>query len=247
MHETAFGPLWRAIDPIYDVVLGVRRLQCIVCALTGKRGDFGLLHDQCLFGGGKLERYQCPRCDTVFGPMKFLDLPDAVIAADYRTLYARYSEADSTGTEIAAFHAMSPRRDGRYLNWGAGAWSHSVESLRADGWNVDGFEPHASTHSHKARAHLADSYDGIFSNNVIEHLRDPLSQFAEFAALLAEGGVMAHASPCYEYCYAYTRFHTYFPIGRSAETLARQSGFKLVERTETQSETVICSFARITP
>jgi hypothetical protein len=71
---------------------------------------------------------------------------------------------------------------------------------------------------------------GIFSNNVIEHFRNPVEQFRQFHSLLIEGGKMAHSSPCYEYAYPFTRFHTVFLLGRSPEVLAALSGFRIVDR-----------------
>src|SRR5262249_4611821 len=155
--------------------------------------------------GGVLERYKCPSCDTIFGPMKYLDLPEELVSADYALLYSRYAEADLTEVETHAFHSLNPRKDGRYLNWGCGAWSKSVQELRAQGWDVTGYEPSAGAggdeHVITKREQLASQYDGIFSNNVIEHFRDPIAQFRDFSSLLSANGTMAHSSPCYVYCY----------------------------------------------
>ena len=41
---------------------------------------------------------------------------------------------------------------------------------------------------------------------------------------------MADSSPCYEFAYAVTRFHTLFLIGRSAEVLAVRTGFRVKNR-----------------
>jgi ubiquinone/menaquinone biosynthesis C-methylase UbiE len=70
------------------------------------------------------------------------------------------------------------------------------------------------------REEISASFDGIFSNNVIEHFRDPVAQFEEFRRVLKPGGVMAHSSPCYEYAYSCTRFHTLF--------LLKQRGIRAV-------------------
>jgi 2-polyprenyl-3-methyl-5-hydroxy-6-metoxy-1,4-benzoquinol methylase len=83
-----------------------------------------------------------------------------------------------------------------------------------------------------ARDQISARFDGIFSNNVIEHFRDPQRQFKEFHAILKPGGVMAHSSPCYKYAYAFTRFHTLFLLGRSTNVLAERTGFHVIERIE---------------
>nr|WP_162003385.1 class I SAM-dependent methyltransferase [Microvirga tunisiensis] len=122
-----------------------------------------------------------------------------------------------------------------YVNWGCGAWNSTVDQLRANGWNVWGYEPSAETASQfvaTAKAALPTAIAGIFSNNVIEHFVDPVAQFREFHAILPPGAKMAHSSPCYEYRYEFTRFHTYFPVGRSTEALAERTGFRVIDRVE---------------
>jgi hypothetical protein len=43
---------------------------------------------------------------------------------------------------------------------------------------------------------------------------------------------MAHSSPCYEYAYPFSRFHTLFLLGRSAHMLAEGTGFRLKNQTK---------------
>jgi SAM-dependent methyltransferase len=205
--------------------------RCLACDASGPDAMFPKRVDQCVFGGGRLERLECPSCGCVFGPMKYLETPGPVVDADYRLLYTTYTEGDSTEAELRAFHALQPRRDGLYLNWGSGAWSASVERLRAEGYDVWGYEPHAQIDSPyvvKSRGEVSARFDGVFSNNVIEHLFDPAAQFRDFATILKPGGRMAHASPCYAYEFAFTRFHVFFPLGDSPARLAERTGFRLV-------------------
>jgi SAM-dependent methyltransferase len=188
-----------------------------------------------LFGGGRLIRLTCESCGCVFGPISYLELPQAIVDADYRLLYQGYTEGDSTEQEIRAFHALEPKRGGLYLNWGSGAWSTSVERLRAEGWDVWGYEPHADVRSPfvvRNRGEVSAAFDGIFSNNVIEHLRDPAAQFRDFKAVLKRGGRMAHASPCYKWRYAFSRFHVFFPLDRAPEALAARTGYQITATEE---------------
>jgi len=167
---------------------------------------------------GRLERLECPECGCVFGPLKYLRTPEALVSADYALLYSFYSEGDSTEEELRAFDLLKPTRDRLYLNWGSGAWSRSVEILRAQGYDVWGYEPNAQTDSPfvvRRREEVSARFDGIFSNNVIEHLFSPLDQFLDFRTLLKPDGRMVHASPCYEWSFAFTRFHVFFPLGEA--------------------------------
>jgi SAM-dependent methyltransferase len=225
---------WMALDRAYEATLNDRKIQCIVCGTGGRRGDFPILTERCMFGGGTLERYQCPVCETVFGPQKCLDLPEEFVAQDYAILYRRYAEANSTEKEIKTFKSLDPVLGGVYLNWGCGTWNETIPKLRADGYDVWGFEPTGTTSSYVVtqREQISARFDGIFSNNVIEHFREPRRQFEEFRRLLKPTGRMAHSSPCYEYAYAFTRFHNLFLLGRSPEILAERTGFRVRSRVK---------------
>lgn len=80
------------------------------------------------------------------------------------------------------------------------------------------------------RKEISARFNGLFSNNVIEHFRNPVDVFWEFHGLLVDDGVMAHSSPCYENNYTFTRFHTLFLIGNSPHVLAERAGFKVIDR-----------------
>ena len=223
--------LFDVLDRHYDRLGPAREPRCLACDTSAPDDLFPKRRDICVFGGGRLERLECPSCGCVFGPLKYLETPPKVVEADYRLLYASYSEGDSTEQELRAFQALKPRKDGLYLNWGSGAWSASVERLRAEGYDVWGYEPHAEIDSPyvvRTKGEISAKFDGVFSNNVIEHLFDPAAQFRDFHAILKPGGRMAHASPCYAYAYAYTRFHVFFPLDKAPARLAARTGFDLV-------------------
>jgi SAM-dependent methyltransferase len=227
---------WTALDAAYESILTERTLVCPVCEHTARRADLEVLVDQCRFGGGKLERYRCPICDCVFGPQKYLDLSDAFVFSDCKVIYTRYSEGDSTANELRTFQSLRPAAQGLYLDWGCGgAWSQTINHLRSQGWNVWGFEPAAESAGQfvtNQRESIEVQFDGIFSNNVIEHFRRPLDEFREFQGLLKPGGLMAHSSPCYQYSYTYTRSHTLFLLGKSPQVLAERTGFRVIDQIE---------------
>jgi hypothetical protein len=219
--------------------------QCPLCQHRATQAAFSVRESHCIFGGGVLRRYQCPACDLVFGPDKMFGLTPQELSQDYEWHYQAYQEGDSTAQELRAFHAMNPVRDGCYLNYGAGAWSHSVQILRQEGWQVYAYEPHASASAGGEYAIQGKSalsvmrFDGIYSNNVLEHLRQPVQDLSYLRTLLKPGGCMAHATPCFEYLYEFTRFHLFFFIGRSRGLLAQQAG--LVIRDYVQDGEFMCS------
>ncbi|MFS2112681.1 class I SAM-dependent methyltransferase [Herbaspirillum frisingense] len=225
----------------WSVLDGLRRrtgefaaqMSCPLCGHEAASSSFAQLRSHCIFGGGDLVRRQCPACDVVFGPDKMLELTEAELSQDYEWHYRVFSEGDSTDQELRAFHLLNPSKDGVYLNYGAGGWSRSVQQLRAEGWNVLAFEPHSSAAApvdYLIRSHAdlqSMRFDGIFSNNVLEHLRHPVREMAQMTALLKEGGRMAHATPCFDYRYEFTRFHLFFYQGRSQQILADKAGLKI--------------------
>ena len=230
LREFLVPAFWNALDRLEARTADQTPVTCLACGRAGPPSDYGVRVDQCMFGGGRLERLECPVCGCVFGPMKYLNTPAEIVSADYSLLYSFYSEGDSTEEELRAFESLHPKPGGLYLNWGSGAWSRSVEILRDRGYDVWGYEPNAMTDSPfvvKRREEVSARFDGIFCNNVIEHLFSPREQFLEFRDLLKPAGAMCHASPCYEWSYAFTRFHVFFPLGRAPEKLAERSGFKL--------------------
>jgi hypothetical protein len=242
--ETHFGAaFWRTLDELYAITLPDRVLRCIVCSREASWSGWEKLVDQCMFGGGRLERYRCPSCDCVFGPQKYLDLDDAFVDGDYRLLYSRYAESDSTEDEIRTFKSLDPQPGQLHLDWGCGgSWSQTIDRLRIEGHDVWGYEPSADAATSfvvNRRDAISARFRGIFSNNVIEHFRDPVAQFADFHNILTDDGTMAHSSPCYQLSYTNTRFHTLFLLGNSPHVLAERTGFA-VGKSERDGE--YCNF-----
>jgi len=240
---------WRLTDLLYRPELLTRIITCPLCKHASTRDGYVIYVSECQFGGGHLERYGCPDCDLVFGPLKMLDLTEQQLATDYRLLYEGYREVENLDAESRAFLSCDPQPGGRYLNWGCGAWSGTVEKLRADGWDVWGYEPtmpSANPFIVGDRSEISAKFDGIFSNNVIEHMRDPIAEFDGMAGHMSSGGVMVHATPCYALRYEHTRFHTAFYLGRSVEILAQRTGLEVVAR-EQDGEYESVTFRRTAP
>lgn len=228
---------WLLVDHLIEKNIGALHssIRCPLCSYDGERGRFKEYVSECIFGGGKLLRLQCPDCDVIFGSEKIMSLSDELLSSEYELHYQVYEEGDSTENEIRAFHSLKPIRAGVYLNYGAGNWSKSVESLREDGWNIYSYEPHDSARGNldyciSSFEELSSlKFDGIFTNNVIEHFKDPIGELRLIKSVLKPGGRVAHVTPCYEYLYEYTRFHLFFFLGRSVDVLAELSGLEKVD------------------
>jgi hypothetical protein len=235
LRDVVVRGFWEAIDRLDSITLPGRHMTCPICDHSQPRDALTICTDHCRFGGGKLERYLCPRCGCIYGPSKYLDLSQDMIDADYALLYESYAEADSTANEIRAFRSLNPRQGGLYLDWGCGSWNRTVPILRAEGYDVWGYEPSMSAAADfvtSRRDGISARFEGLFSNNVIEHMRRPVEEFRYFHSILVPGALMAHASPCYRYSYSDTRFHVVFLMGDSVKILAERSGFRIVARED---------------
>ncbi|WP_211854273.1 methyltransferase domain-containing protein [Plastoroseomonas hellenica] len=248
LRESLIRAFWEQADRLDALTLPGRRLRCPICDREETRERLEKRIDQCQFGGGRLERYECQGCGGVFGPAKFLDLSPEMVSTDYRLLYDGYAEANSTASEIRAFRSLLPEAPGPYLNWGCGRWSDTIPTLRAEGHDVWGYEPAAPPVDGGFivgdKGHISAQFAGIFSNNVIEHMLRPVEEFRYFHSILKPGGRMAHASPCYEYAYASTRFHVIFLTGDAPHVLAERTGFRVAGR-EQEGEFINCVFERV--
>ena len=247
-HQTASR--WNVVDSFERALPEPQERTCALCGHTALSAAFQALTSHCIFGGGVLVRHKCPECDVIFGADKMLEMTPAELTQEYEWHYKVYEEGDSTPAEIRAFHSLNPSRDGVYVNYGAGAWSRSVPQLREQGWNVHAYEPHASASDTEAwcisdeKQLKAMHFDGLFSNNVLEHLRNPANDLRRMMSMLKPGARMAHATPCYEYLYEFTRFHLFFFPGRSRELLASKSGLT-IDSFEVDEHYMNCVFSRI--
>lgn len=225
---------WQCIDH-FDHLMMPEHFTCKICAHENNLKSIEIKESACVFNGGKLIRYVCANCGVIFGPLKIMRLSDTELSREYEVLYKIYSEGDTTNNEIKNFHAMSPKKSGLYLNYGSGGgWNRSIEILRNEGWNIYGYEPFATNTPNAAiitdeKQIREMKFDGIMSNNLIEHLKDPIATFKLMRSLLKPEGVMVHATACYEYKYEFTRFHLFFFCGDSVNQLCKRVGLRITD------------------
>jgi methyltransferase family protein len=225
---------WRTVDLIDQVSGADKPDSCPLCGHKAPPEDFKEVVSNCIFLGGRLLRHECPSCNVIFGPQKMFALDAEMLDLDYRNLYRIYSEGNSIDSVIRTFHLLKPKKNGVYLDFGCGGeWSEAIQRLRAEGWNIYGFEPsasHSSQYVYSKWDELADKrFDGILSHNVLEHLFDPADITRRLSDLLTDDGRIVHATPCFDYRYDFTHYHVYFFTGRSTYVLAENAGMRIVD------------------
>ena len=231
--EKAVQNKWKLIDKYY------REPDTFVCPICGaviptREADIRQSED--IFGGGKLVRYCCPSCGAVVGPNKMLDLSDEELSEEYGIHYQINVEGGSSEAEKETFMDLKPEKGKRYLNYGCGGWNDSIGELRKDGYDVWGFDPYAPNTSEHILTDINElekmKFDGIFSHDLLEHLRNPVQTFQLFAKILKPDGLMAHSTACYKYVYEYDRFHLIFYTGNAVQVLCERTGFEVIDRIE---------------
>lgn len=217
-------------------------IKCNICGFSQRRGDYETKETDCIFNGGHLTRYVCPQCGVIFGPTKFLAQGQKGIDEDYWVHYLGFSEGDSSYKETRAFYMLNPTKEGVYLNYGCGHWSKSLQQLRAEGYQVYGYEPYSpdidNPYMITSREQLERMrFDGIYSNDLLEHLINPVEDLKFMSSLLfRKESRMAHCTACYIYKYEYTRFHTHFFTGDSVSVLAKNSGLEIIDFCDDMEE-----------
>lgn len=208
-----------------------KTLICCICNFSAPVSAYKTVESQCMFNGGVLIRYICPRCGTIFGPAKMLELTPSELDQEYRIHYSVYEEGDSTDRELKAFFSLNPIPEGKYLIYGCGEWSKTIPILRSQGFDVEGFDPYVDKNDHiitDLNVLRQRQYDGIMTNNLLEHLTDPVQSFMLFRELLSgPRALMVHSTPCYEYSYEFTRFHLFFFTGTSVDVLCKRCGLEV--------------------
>jgi SAM-dependent methyltransferase len=215
------------------------------CPVCGEKFSCELktFDSRCVFSGANLRRHQCYHCNLIFGPSSMLQMTESDLQKEYFEHYQVYSEGDSTELEMMAFNALKPDKKKLYLNYGSGTWSDTSRILNSQGFQVMNFEPNCQITDSFTISSYDDlksyHFDGIFSNNVLEHFRFPIQELNIMNNILKKGGKISHATPCYEYLYEYTRFHLFFYLGNSKELIFRNAKFKNINYF-TKGETFKC-------
>ncbi len=212
-----------------------RVLRCGICGYEAVESTFETKESDCIFAGGHLKRYLCPNCGCIFGPLKVCDQTADEFNDDYTIHYTGFRENDCTFKERWAFELLKPSKKGVYLDYGCGSWSHTIQELRDEGYNVYGYDPYSADVNNPYIITSRDvlmkmRFDGIFSNDLLEHLADPIEDMRFMVGLLRTPlGKMSHSTSCYAYKYEFTRFHLFFYTGQSVSVLAEKAGLRIVD------------------
>lgn len=198
----------------------IEQLQCYICNYTGKIELFKEFKCNDMFHAGQLIRYQCPDCDTIFGDLRFLTLPQSEIDNDYSDLYSFYKEGDTTPTILKMFELLNFPKEKYYLDYACGEWNNSVNELNKLGYtHIYCYDKYVGKYNNID----GKKFDVVYSNNYIEHLINPLNGIKEMLNYLKDDGLLVITSDCWDrYKIPETHYHTFWFPGRSIGVLCEK-------------------------
>lgn len=216
-------------------------LQCYICDYKSVISNFKKIIANDIFNAGKIIRYQCPNCDVIFGDLRFLTLTEKEINDDYTDLYSYYKEQDTSNYLLTIFSRLNlfinENKNKKILDFACGDWNNIIPIIRQKGFNnIYGFDKYVNKKNIdyilSEEELLSKKFDIIYSNNFIEHLIDPLNDIKYLLNLLEKNGCLIFITSCFEYCYEFSHFHTFFFVGRSIDKLCEKLLIKMVYSTK---------------
>ena len=204
----------------------------MICPICQYQGDtFGILESDCLFLpidglDQHLVRHKCPDCGVIFGTQQMLNLSKEKLGEAYQKVFdSGYRDGDEASImrEVANLLALSPNPNGIYLNWGSQI-SPAGNKAKELGYTLLNYDPFMKIDTLSKEKINEIKFDGIISHNLLEHLQDPISELRLMKSLLKPGASMVHSTPCYKYCYEFTKFHLFFFEGKSLDIICEKAG-----------------------
>lgn len=227
---------WQVIDALDSLRFPPEMdVRCGICGYHAPKRTFETKISQCRFGGGQLERFVCPECGCVFGPLKMSTMTQGELEQDYCRCYMAYTWNISRQELVTAESTVTdPKKV--YLNYGSGAdpENGTAAIMRRKGYQVYAYEPYAAGGKNLPEWLITSEerlremrFDAIYSNDLLEHLQDPAETLLFMKSLLKDkDSFMEHSTSCYEYRQEFTRFHLFFFTGRSLDVLCGRTGLR---------------------
>jgi hypothetical protein len=183
-----------------------------------------------------LKRFKCTVCGVIFGTLDMLACTPEQMKKDYIFCDTVFKDTNSVYYETQTFMSLKPNKNGLYLNFGCGYNCTTIPTLRGLGWEILGYEPYVpgpnpgSYILQNRQDLLKCKFDGIISNNLLEHLQDPVQDLLFMKSLLKDKtSLMAHSTANYKYLYEYSKYHLYFFVDKSVDYMCQGAGLTIKE------------------
>lgn len=204
----------------------LENLSCYVCKYYGNIATFKTHKCMDQFHAGELTRYECPRCEVIFGDLRFLQLSRKEISEDYCDLYSFYNEGDTTKYILEVLTRTQLLKPSyTYLDFACGSWNKIIPFLREKNFQIEGYDKHIDKYNKRP----TQLFDIVYCSNYIEHLIDPYPDIQEMLDFLKPDGKLVLISPCFEYCIADTHYHTFFFREKALKILCETLNIELLD------------------
>ena len=217
---------WKSINSMYK---NPEYLKCFVCFYENSINKFSFLLANDIFNFGTIKRYICPNCDVIFGDLKFILLPRDKIMQDYLDTYSYYKEGTNNLFFIELFKNIEYiKKNDKIIDYGCGNVLTYHKILNEQGYNIDRYDKFVKDPD-MLQTIIPETYDILFNHNVIEHVLDPIADINDMKNCIKKNGYLVISSACWDYCYEYTHFHTFFFLGKSVNYLCEKLNIELMK------------------
>jgi hypothetical protein len=206
---------------------------CIVCNHTQEKVEVIRAKGK-IFTSNDVIRVKCENCSSIFGPISIIKTEN--LEYYYKLAYSFFKEGDTSGMQRDVLLALKPTKSGKYLNYACGiVWGTHLQRL-IDTYNFDiyGYDFTIKDPTDRLLNKLDDSmvFDGLGSNNYIEHIQKPYDQFREWNRMLKIGATMVHQG-CFAYDIGFTPFHILYLSEKGLKIICEKTGFELLSYSST--------------
>lgn len=152
------------------------------------------------------------------------------ISQDYTDVYSYYKEGNTSKYILHCLDRINLGKDKVYLDYACGNNIETLNLLNNNNYNVYGYDAYVNNTHNKYIKNINDikNIDIIYSNNFIEHVIEPFEDVKVLVDLLNDKGKLVLISPCWEYNYEFTHFHTFFFLGKSIQYLCEKLNIREV-------------------
>ena len=206
-------------------------LKCNICENIDLNENFLKIYADDIFCAGKIIRHQCPKCELIFGDLRFLNLTEEEIENDYSDAYSYFTEGNNTQYLINCLNSIEifKNKELTYLDYACGT-GKMIPILKEKGYNICGYDKYVKNIDVLNNIDNNNKFDVIYSSNFIEHLISPIDDIKKILEHLNDDGYLIFLSDCIdEYKVEYTHFHTYYYLGNSFNILCEKLNLNVIE------------------
>ncbi len=169
---------------------------CNICRENSSQVEEGAVRSNVRkFGDTKFRIWRCPKCHSVHAA-EDVDLASAYRDYPYHQVgkqnASRWLMNTGYRNLLGRLRKAGLKREHKLLDYGCGG-GEFIGYLRTKGYDAAGYDEYSDTFGDASV--LAEKYDFVLSQDVIEHVVEPWEHVRTLAGLVVPGGVVALGTP----------------------------------------------------